>query len=152
MNPLNFVAVILKVLLVNLLAALKFDKVFYNKKNVLKIKKTLKNVTEIKKNAKTFFYIYGGFYSAPDTGSSEYCDERVRLSVCVCICLSAIVCPDGWMEQGLTSHSTQITVISETFFPARRTNGYVQQTDRHTNHATSVRIDRIFALHACDAA
>jgi len=30
MNPLNFVAVILKVLLVNLLAALKFDKVFYN--------------------------------------------------------------------------------------------------------------------------
>ena len=43
MNPLNFVAVILKVLLVNLLAALNFA-------NVWKIKKTLKNV---------FFYING---------------------------------------------------------------------------------------------
>jgi len=31
-NPLNFVAVILKVLLVNLLAALTFAKVFKNKK------------------------------------------------------------------------------------------------------------------------
>ena len=38
-----FVAVILKVLLVNLLAALNFANVFINK-NVLKIKKTLKNV------------------------------------------------------------------------------------------------------------
>ena len=32
MNPLNFVAVILKVLLVNLLAALNFANVFLNKK------------------------------------------------------------------------------------------------------------------------
>jgi len=32
MNPLNFVAVILKVLLVNLLAALNFANVFKNKK------------------------------------------------------------------------------------------------------------------------
>ena len=39
MNPLNFVGVILKVLLVNLLAALKFADVFKNKKNVCKIKK-----------------------------------------------------------------------------------------------------------------
>jgi len=42
MNPLNFVAVILKVLLVNLLAALNFANVFKNKKNVWKIKRTLK--------------------------------------------------------------------------------------------------------------
>jgi len=43
MNPLNFVAVILKVLLVNLLAALNFVNVFLKiKKNVWKIKKTLK--------------------------------------------------------------------------------------------------------------
>jgi len=41
MNPLTFVAVILKVLLVNLLAALNFENVFFNKK-VWKIKKTLK--------------------------------------------------------------------------------------------------------------
>ena len=37
MNPLNFVAVILKVLLVNLFAALNFANVFLNK-NVWKIK------------------------------------------------------------------------------------------------------------------
>ena len=43
MNPLNFVAVILKGLLVNLLAALNFANVFLkNKKNVWKIKKTFK--------------------------------------------------------------------------------------------------------------
>jgi len=43
MNPLNFVAVILKVLLVNLLAALNFVNVFLKiKKNVWKIKKALK--------------------------------------------------------------------------------------------------------------
>jgi len=38
MNPLNFVAVVLKVLLVNLLAALNFANVFLNK-NAWKIKK-----------------------------------------------------------------------------------------------------------------
>jgi len=41
MNPLNFVAVILKVLLVNLLAALNFANIFKNKN---RLKKTLKNV------------------------------------------------------------------------------------------------------------
>jgi len=46
MNPLNFVAVILKVLLVNLLAALNFANFKKNLKNVWKIKKS-KN---IKKN------------------------------------------------------------------------------------------------------
>jgi len=46
MNPLNFVALILKVILVNLLASLNFANVFKNKKNV----KKRKNVT--------FFYIY----------------------------------------------------------------------------------------------
>jgi len=39
MNPLNFVAVILKVLLVNLLAALNFANVLKEIKNVWKIKK-----------------------------------------------------------------------------------------------------------------
>jgi len=50
-NPLNFVAVILKVLLVNLLAALNFANVFLKIKNVWKIKnvKKRKNVTKIKK-------------------------------------------------------------------------------------------------------
>ena len=52
MNPLNFighfVAVILKVLLVNLLAALRFANVFLNK-NVSKIKSTLKNVKNVTK-------------------------------------------------------------------------------------------------------
>jgi len=54
---LNFVAVILKVLLVNLLAALNFANVFLKIKNVWKIKnvKKRKNVTKIKK---TFFCIY----------------------------------------------------------------------------------------------
>ena len=42
MNPLNFVAVILKVLLVNLLAALNFANVF------LKIKKRLENRITLK--------------------------------------------------------------------------------------------------------
>jgi len=48
----------LKVLLVNLLAALKFANVFLKNKNVWKIKKTLKrkNVTKIKN---VTFYIYG---------------------------------------------------------------------------------------------
>jgi len=57
MNPLNFVAVILKVLLVNLLAALNFANVFSNKKTFGKLKNTLKrkNVTKIKKHVKTFF-------------------------------------------------------------------------------------------------
>jgi len=41
MNPLNFVAVILKVLLVNLLAALNFANVFFKIKNVWKIKKNV---------------------------------------------------------------------------------------------------------------
>ena len=57
-----FVAVILKVLLVNLLAALNFANVFLKiKKNLWKIKnvKTLQNVTKIKKNVKNIFYIYG---------------------------------------------------------------------------------------------
>jgi len=43
MNPLNFVAVILKVLLVNLLAALDFANVFLNKKRL----GNKKNVTKI---------------------------------------------------------------------------------------------------------
>jgi len=50
-----FVAVILKVLLVNLLAALNFANAFLKIKNVWKIKKRLKNVTEIKKPKKRFF-------------------------------------------------------------------------------------------------
>jgi len=43
MNPLNFVAVVLKVLLVNLLAALNFASVFLNKK-LLANKKMLKKI------------------------------------------------------------------------------------------------------------
>ena len=60
MNPLNFighfVAVFLKVLLVNLLAALNFANVFKNK-NVWKIKKTLKRKKrdQNKKNVKKCF-------------------------------------------------------------------------------------------------
>jgi len=42
MNPLNFVAVILKVLLANLLSALIFASVFLKIKNVRKIKKNFK--------------------------------------------------------------------------------------------------------------
>jgi len=52
-----FVAVILKVLLVNLLAALNLANVFLNK-NLLESKKTVKNVknvTKIKKRQKRFF-------------------------------------------------------------------------------------------------
>jgi len=44
MNQLNFVAVILKVLLVHSLAALNFANVFLKIKNVWKIKTTLKNL------------------------------------------------------------------------------------------------------------
>jgi len=97
MNPLNFVAVILKVLLVNLLAALKFDKVFYNKKNVLKIKKTLKNVTEIKKTQKLFFTSMVVFTPPPIRGA-----RSIVMSASVCLCVSVFVCPrsyvwmDGW--------------------------------------------------------
>ena len=48
---------ILKVFLVNLLAALNFANVFFkNKKNVWKIK-NVKNVTKIKKNLKTFIHL-----------------------------------------------------------------------------------------------
>jgi len=56
MNPCNLVAVILKVLLVNLLAALNFANVLKkrleNKKNV----NNVKNVTKIKKKRKNVFY------------------------------------------------------------------------------------------------
>jgi len=52
MNPLNFVAVILKVLVVNLLATLNFANVFLNKKR-LKNKKTLKNAKKRDRNKKT---------------------------------------------------------------------------------------------------
>jgi len=51
MKTLNFVAVILKVLLVNLLAALNFANVFLEIKNVWKI-------INVKKRKKRF-YIYG---------------------------------------------------------------------------------------------
>ena len=61
MNPLNFVAVILKVLLVNLLAALNFANVILNKKSSenKKTLKNVKNVTKIKKKRKNVFYICG---------------------------------------------------------------------------------------------
>ena len=63
MNRLNFVAVTLKVLLVNLLAALNFANVFFKiKKNVWKIK-NVKNVKKRDQNnnktLKNVFYIYG---------------------------------------------------------------------------------------------
>ena len=48
-NPLNFVAVILKVLLVNLLAALNFANVFF------KIKKRLEKTLKRKKRYQIFF-------------------------------------------------------------------------------------------------
>ena len=51
MNPLNFAAGILKVLLVNLIAALNFANVFKKIKNVWKIKK-LKNVKKRDQNKK----------------------------------------------------------------------------------------------------
>jgi len=58
MNPLNFVAVILKVFLVNLELCQRFCK---NKKRLenKKRQKTYKNVTKIKKVKKRFFYICG---------------------------------------------------------------------------------------------
>ena len=36
------------------------------------------------------------YYSAPDSGGAEYCDERVCLSVnvCLCVCLYAIISPE----------------------------------------------------------
>jgi len=49
----SFVAVILRVLIVNLIAALNFANVFLKiKKNVWKIKKTLKNVKNVTKKNK----------------------------------------------------------------------------------------------------
>jgi len=53
MNPLNFAAAILKVLLVNLIAALNFANVFKKIKNVWKIKKVFKNVKKRDQNKKT---------------------------------------------------------------------------------------------------
>jgi len=60
MNPLNFVAVILKVLLVNLLAALNFANVFKNK-NVWKIENVKKSKKrDQNKNVKNrFFHLWG---------------------------------------------------------------------------------------------
>ena len=58
-----FVAVILKVLLVNLLAALNFANVFLNKKRLEKNVKNVKNVTKIVfKKPKKRFYIYVCLY------------------------------------------------------------------------------------------
>jgi len=55
-NPLNFVAVVLKLLLVNLLAALPtFLKM---KKNVWKIKKNVKNVKNVTRIKQKRYYIY----------------------------------------------------------------------------------------------
>ena len=34
------------------------------------------------------------FITAPTTGSAEYSDERVCLSVCVCVCLFTIIYPE----------------------------------------------------------
>jgi len=56
------VAVILKVLLVNLLAAPNFASVFFNEKNVWKVKNVQKEVKkrdQNKKNVKNVFYICG---------------------------------------------------------------------------------------------
>ena len=64
MNPLNFVAVILKVLLANLFAALNFANVFLNKKR-LENKKTLKNIKkrdQNKKKHKNVFFTSVGFF------------------------------------------------------------------------------------------
>ena len=38
----------------------------------------------------TVITVPNSYYSAPDRGA-DYCDERVCLSVCVCVCLSAII-------------------------------------------------------------
>jgi len=45
---------------------------------------------------------------------------------------------------------TRIHTLNDSRFSTAR--DYVQQTDRHTNHGTSVTIGRIFALGPCDEA
>ena len=75
MNPLNFVAVVLKVLRVNLLAALNFANVFLNK-NAWKIKKTLnnvKNVTKMKNVKKRFLHLWS---AADDAKHSRLCPRN----------------------------------------------------------------------------
>jgi len=67
-----FVVVILKVLLVNLLAALNFANVFFKIKNVWKIKKNVKR----DQNKKTFFYIYRDSYYTQLT-ASHLANDRV---------------------------------------------------------------------------
>jgi len=60
MQEVYFVAVILKVPFVNLLAVLHFANVFKNKKKRLENKKNVKNVknvTKIKKQRKTFLHL-----------------------------------------------------------------------------------------------
>jgi len=62
MNQLNFVAVILKVLLVHSLAALNFANVFFKNKKRLEnkndVKKPLKNLTKIKQRKKRFLHLW----------------------------------------------------------------------------------------------
>jgi len=70
-----FVAVILKVLLVNLLAAVNFANVFLNKKRLenKKRQKRKKNVTNIKKTFKNVFFT--SMQSTNINYTEQYLDE-----------------------------------------------------------------------------
>ena len=75
MDPLNFFAVILKVFLVNLLAALNFANVFKNKKR-LENKKTLKT------GKKTFLHLClaHGSLGTQKSASQQHLDRFIRFS------------------------------------------------------------------------
>jgi len=85
--PFSLVAVILKVLLVNLLAALNFANFFKNKKNVWKIKKYVKNVKNVTRmNLKKTFLHLCTTHGDSDVVSFHFYTVTQKKGTNFCVC------------------------------------------------------------------
>jgi len=62
-------------------------------------------------------------YSAPDS-AAQYCDERVRLSVCLCVGLCVFVCPRSYLRT-YTSDLHQFVLCMLPMAAARSSSGGV---------------------------
>ena len=129
-----FVAVILKVLFVNLLAALNFANVFKNKKTSGKLKKNLKNV----KKVFHIFVVYRTLYALV----SRLCLTR----------LSAVAMPysDMWQDCQSTLQHTSYAKSSYRSVDPQTLHGNVHQVDHVPNGPTnSAAMTTMFPLRLC---
>jgi len=64
------------------------------------------------------------YYSAPDSGGAEYCDERVCLSVnvCLCVCMSAIIASELHVRVIFTKFYVHVTYGCGSVLLWRRSN------------------------------